>query len=336
MNSMSGGTRRAALVAAVGLVGTGAVATIASARSSASIGTGVVLIDTQLGYQSGAAAGTGMVLTSSGTVLTNNHVIARATSIRVSIPGTGRSYPAHVVGYAMTRDVAVIKLDGASNLKTVSPSGAKVTLNQRVTAVGNAGGRGVLSTASGRVTGTGRSITAGDDSGSSERLTDLIETNAGVEPGDSGGPLLDSASGKVVGMTTAASSGGGGYGYTQTSASDAYAIPIGNALNLAQAILSGKSSAIVHIGDTAFLGVSVSDADGGAGIVSTVSGGPADSAGLGAGDVVTSLNGRAVRSASQPTTVMLSQKAGARVSVTYLDQLGSHTTTVRLGSGPAQ
>jgi S1-C subfamily serine protease len=333
MNPINRATRRYVVIVLSGFVGAGAVATIASARDNASVGTGVVLITTRLGYQGGAAAGTGMVLTSSGEVLTNNHVIAHSTSIRVSIPGTSHSYSAHVVGYAVSQDVAVIQLDGASNLKTVSTAaGAKVSLGQKVSAVGNAGGRGVLSTATGSVTGTGRSIVAGDDQGGAERLTGLIETDAGVEPGDSGGPLLNS-SGKVIGMVTAASSG---YGYRQEAANDAYAIPISRALRLATQMAAGKSSSTVHIGTTAFLGVSVGSGDGGATIADVVSDGPAADAGLQRGDVIVAVNGKAVGSASGLTTVMLGQKAGSRVSVTYLDGSGRHSVTVKLGSGPPQ
>jgi S1-C subfamily serine protease len=331
MNPITNATRRYVAIVVAGFVGAGAVASIASARDTASVGTGVVTINTRLGYQSGAAAGTGMVLTSSGEVLTNNHVIAHSTSIRVSIPGTGKSYAAHVVGYAVSQDVAVIQLEGASNLKTISASTAKVSIGQRVTAVGNAGGRGI-SSVDGQITGTGRSIVAGDESGGSERLTGLLETNAGVEPGDSGGPLLNS-SGKVIGMTTAASTG---YGYRDTAANDAYAIPIGRALQLAQQMVEGKSSSVVHIGPTAFLGVSVASGDGGAAIADTVNGGPAADAGLQEGDVIVAVNGRTVRSASGLTTVMLSLKPGTKVSVAYLDQVGRHTVSVTLESGPPQ
>jgi S1-C subfamily serine protease len=331
MNPISHATRRYVAIVVAGFVGAGAVATIASARDTASIGTGVVTITTRLGYQGGAAAGTGMVLTSSGQVLTNNHVIAHSTSIRVSIPGTGRSYAAHVVGYAVSQDVAVIQLDGASNLKTISTSTAKVSIGQRITAIGNAGGRGI-SSVTGQITGTGRSIVAGDESGGAERLTGLLETNAGVQPGDSGGPLVN-GSGKVIGMVTAASTG---YGYRDTAANDAYAIPIAHALQLARQMVQGESSSTVHIGPTAFLGVSVSSGDGGATIAALVNGGPADDAGLQEGDVIVGVNGRSVGSASSLTTVMLRLKPGTKASVAYLDQLGRHTVSVSLGSGPPQ
>src|SRR4051812_2680942 len=83
-------------------------AAYAATRTAPSIGTGVVVIETQLGYQQASAAGTGMVLTSSGRILTNNHVIAGATTIRVVVPNTRRSYTARVVGYSTAADVAVL------------------------------------------------------------------------------------------------------------------------------------------------------------------------------------------------------------------------------------
>ena len=342
---------RALLLVAAAVVAAGAGARLAFARdTTAPIGTGIVVIDTNLAYQDGAAAGTGMVLTSSGEILTNNHVIAGATTIRVVVPDTGRSYSAQVVGYDRAHDVAVLELQHASNLKTVSTAASsKLTTGSRVTAVGNAGGSGSLTSASGTITGLGKRITASDDLGSSETLTGLIETNAGVQPGDSGGPLLDE-SGHVIGMDTAASTSSG---FQVVNASDAYAIPIGAALAIAQQIESGKATATVHIGATAFLGVEVESVDAarygsryggfgsgtnsGALIAGVVSGGPADSAGLTAGDVITAVGGRTISTPVVVTKVIMAKKPGQKVSVKYVDQDGvTHTTTVKLGSGPAQ
>jgi S1-C subfamily serine protease len=338
-------SKRLVLLVALGLVIASVATGIALARATTKpIGTGVVVIDTNLAYQGGAAAGTGMVLTSSGEVLTNNHVISGATTIKVVVPKTGKSYTARVVGYDKSADVAVLQLQGASNLKTISVSSAKVAVGAKVTAVGNAGGTGSITTASGTVTGLGRSITASDEQGSSEQLAGLIETNAGVQPGDSGGPLVNSH-GQVVGMDTAASTG---FGYQSISATDAYAIPIAKALALAHTISSGKASATVHIGATAFLGVQVESLDAagfgfgtasgsGALVAGVVSGGPAASAGLAAGDVITSIDGRTVSSPTTISTVVLAKKPGAKIKVTYVDQSGtSQTTTVTLGTGPAQ
>jgi len=329
---------RLLLVALLAIVAAAAVAKIALARESASLGTGVVTITTRLAYQGGRAAGTGMVITPSGEVLTNNHVIAGATSVRVSVPGTARSYAAIVVGYDVRDDVALLRLLRASNLRTVSTTSANLSLGQRVTAVGNAGGSGALSSASGRITGLGRTITARDDQGGSETLRGLIETNAGVVAGDSGGPLLD-ANGKVVGMVTAASTTGT-FGFPQnTPASDAYAVPVARALRIADAIAAGRSSTAVHVGPTAFLGVQLGSLDNGAAgalIVRVVPGGAADAAGLVAGDVITRVAGRAVTSPGQVAALVRAKKPGARIAIRYLGQAGAHTATVRLGTGPPQ
>ena len=341
--------RRVVFLVVVGLVVASVGAGIALARGTATpIGTGVVVINTNLAYQGSAAAGTGMVLTSSGEVLTNNHVIAGATTIKVVVPKTGHSYTARVLGYARSADVALLQLQGADNLKTVSISSARPSVGATVTALGNARGAGRIASATGRVTGVGKTITASDEQGGAEQLTGLIETNAGLEPGDSGGPLVNSR-GQVVGMNTAASSG---FGFQDVSATDAYAIPIAKALTIAHAITSGKASATVHIGATAFLGVQVQSVDtsdygygyGGSGesasgalIAGVVSGGPAASAGLAAGDVITAINGRAVSSPAVISAFVLTKKPGSKITVAWVDQFGAnHTAGVTLGTGPAQ
>ena len=338
--------RRVALLVVVGALVASVGAGIALARGTATpIGTGVVVIDTNLGYQGGTAAGTGMVLTSSGEVLTNNHVISGATTIKVVVPKTGHSYTARVVGYDRAADVALLQLRGVSNLKTVSISSTKLSVGTTVTALGNAGGNGSIASATGKVTGLGKSITASTDTGSSEKLTGLIETNAAVQPGDSGGPLVNSK-GQVVGMDTAASSSR--FGFQGISATDAYAIPLSKALTVAQAISSGKASATVHIGATAFLGIEVesvvtpgygdgSGSTSGALIAGVMSGGPAASAGLAAGDVITAINGHAISSPSAISALVLTKKPGMKIRVAYVDPSGvSHTASVTLGSGPAQ
>jgi S1-C subfamily serine protease len=338
------------LLVVVGIAALGAGTGVALAgRDAAPIGQGVVVIETNLAYQNAAAAGTGIVLTSSGEVLTNNHVIAGATTVKVVIPNTGKTYTARVTGYSRTADVAVLQLQNASNLKTLPVDTAALTVGQAVHALGNAGGTGTLSTASGTITGLGKSITASDDQGGSEQLTGLIETNAGVVAGDSGGPLLDSA-GRIVGMDVAASVSAG---YQMVAGNDAYAIPIGKAVTIAKQIESGKASATVHVGATAFLGVQVQSAiSGGYGpypgygsssttagalIADVVTGGPAASAGLAPGDVITAINGQTISSPTAISSIVLKLKPGAKVNVTYLDQSGtSQSVTVTLGSGPPQ
>jgi S1-C subfamily serine protease len=326
--------RRRVHITLIALVTIAVAASVAFGRSTTKpSGTGIVVIDTNLAYQGGAAAGTGMVLTSSGEILTNNHVIKGATSIRVVLPGTGRHYTATVVGYDPTHDVAVLQATGASNLKTVSlGNSSTLKLGQRVTAIGNAGGTGRLTFASGTIISRSRSISVSDDEGGSEHLSQLIETSAHLQPGDSGGPL-ETTTGKVIAMDTAASAGSG---FQQMSAGPGFAIAINRALTIVKQIESSKSSASVHIGGTAFLGVSVGPGPG-ALIEGVMQGGAADAAGLTAGDTITSIDGHTVASPSRLTTLLLTRQPGDQVSVGYTDQFGtSHTATVTLGSGPPQ
>jgi S1-C subfamily serine protease len=307
----------------------------------------VVDIVSNLGTQGAQSAGTGIVLTSSGEVLTNNHVVDGATAIRVTDVGNGRTYTATVTGYDPTGDVAVLKLSGASGLKTATiGDSSSVKTGQKVVALGNAGGRGGLpSVAAGQVTGLGQAITAQDEgSGSSERLTGMIRTNANIQPGDSGGPLLNTA-GQVVGMDTAAST-------SQTQAGSgteqAFAIPISRALSIASQITAGTASATVHVGPTAFLGVEVSSqASGqeglpgsatgnGAPVIGTVQGGAAANAGISAGDTIVSLGGATINSPTDVRNALTTRHPGDSVSVTWLDQSGqSHSAKVVLGTGPA-
>src|SRR6185295_15553813 len=137
----------------------GATALTAS-QIAAKVNPGVVDVVDTLGYQGGKAAGTGMVLTSSGEVLTNNHVIDGATSIKATDIGNGRTYTAKVVGYSKTKDVAVLKLVGASGLDTVTLSSKAAQVGDKVAALGNALGKGgAPSVVTGKVTGLGKTIT---------------------------------------------------------------------------------------------------------------------------------------------------------------------------------
>ncbi len=311
--------------------GTGSSATTTAAgTATADQLVGVVDITTVLGYQDAEAAGTGMILTSDGEVLTNNHVIEGATSITVTVLSTGQSYPATVVGTAPTEDVAVLQLAGAAGLDTVqADDDGGAAVGDAVTAVGNAGGDPTsTSAAAGTVTSLDQSITATDETGSdTEQLTGLIETNADVQAGDSGGPLFD-AEGEVVGMDTAASTGG---------AVQSYAIPIDTALDLAEQITAGVDDETVHQGLPAFLGVSVRTAvSGGAAVAGVVPDGPAAAAGLATGDVITAVGGTTVTSPGDLTSALSSYDPGDQVTVTWIDTTGTgHSATVTLAAGPA-
>jgi S1-C subfamily serine protease len=304
---------------------------------AAKVDPGLVDVNVTLSYQQESAAGTGQVLTSSGEVLTNNHVVDEATSISVTDIGNGRTYSASVVGYDRTGDLAVIQLHGASGLATVSiGDSSKVAVGQSIVAIGNAGGvGGTPSVAPGTVTTLNQSITASDDGGgNSEQLTGLIEVNANVQPGDSGGPLVTTA-GDVVGIDTAAAQSLSGF----SAQGDGYAIPINTAIAIAKQIEAGKASSTVHIGATAFLGVEVEapdDGGSGAQVVTVAPGSPASSSGLATGDVITSVGGQTVGTVTSLATIMAGHSPGDSVVVQWVDPEGNQqSATVRLGSGPA-
>jgi S1-C subfamily serine protease len=217
---------------------------------------GVVDITSTLQYSAETAEGTGMVLNSNGLVLTNNHVINEATSIKATLVTTGKTYPARVVGYDVTDDVALLQLQGASNLKTVSVGNSnQATLGTQVLAIGNAQGQGGAPTvAPGIINATNRTITAGDQgSGTTETLHGMLQTSAQIQPGDSGGPLANAAA-KVIGMDTAASTGDS---ESSTTTTMGYAIPINKALSIARQIAAGHGSSTIQIGLPGFLGVLV-------------------------------------------------------------------------------
>jgi len=317
---------------------------------------GVVDINSQLKYEDGAAAGTGMVLSSNGLVLTNNHVVDGSTGLHATLVSSGKTYTAQVLGVDPVDDVALIKLVGASGLKTVSVGdSAKVTLGTSVVALGNVAGRGGPPTVtSGTITALNRTITA-SDSGSganSETLHGMLQTNAPIAAGDSGGPLANAA-GQVIGMDTAANSQSlGGPGTNQ-----GFAIPINRALSIARQIAGGKAGAHILLGQSGFMGIgvdSISDAQqclaqsgvgpnyqvpakSGALICSVYPGTPAAKAGLAAGDVITSVNGQAVSTANGLTTIMRKYKPGNTISLGYLTaNTSSHTSSLTLIAGPAK
>jgi S1-C subfamily serine protease len=323
---------------------TGSGAPANASAIAAAISPCLVDVNTQITAAGVEGAGTGMVLTPNGTILTNNHVIESANRISVTDIGNGKVYQANVVGYDRTQDVAVLQLVNASGLQTCAiGDSSKVHVGDGVVAVGNAGGQGgAPSFAGGSVTALDQTITASDEvDGSSEQLTGLIQTNAGIVAGDSGGPLVSSDS-KIVGMDTAAS---GGFQFS-SSGTQGYSIPINQALSIAHQITGGNASSTIHIGPTAFLGVGVrapssvfggSSGTAGAQIVQLVPGGPAEQGGLVVGDVITNLDGHPVNSPQGLTSVMINEKPGNAVSLSYVDTSGQqHTIRVVLGSGPPQ
>jgi S1-C subfamily serine protease len=308
----------------------------ATTSSTQSAKTGVVTVKVRLATGV-AGAGTGIVLTSSGEVLTNNHVIRGARTIRVTVPSTGRTYSATVEGYSVARDVALLDLQGAQGLTTaIFGDSGDVRTGDGIVTVGNAGGTG-LTVKNGRVVRLDRSITVRGEDGTPARLSDLIETNAPLRPGDSGGPLL--LDGEVVGMNAAASTTLS----SSTTGGEGYAIPIDTVLRIARQVEAGRVSANVHVGPTAFLGVSLASATGfegnatGAIVQGVSASSPAARAGIGSGDVITAVAGRRVRTAAALRALIVRLVPGQVVRVTWVDPFAGRTSArVRLAAGPPQ
>jgi S1-C subfamily serine protease len=216
---------------------------------------GMVDITATLRYTGQVFEGTGMVLASSGLVLTNNHVVDGSTGLTATVVTTGRKYHAQIVGTDATDDIALLKLTGVSGLKTVQVGdSSKVTLGSQVVALGNAGGAGGTPTVtSGSITALHRTITASDaGSGASETLHNMLQTNAQIAEGDSGGPLANAA-GQVIGMDTAANT----QSFSPQGSNEGFAIPINHALAIAHQIAAGHGSASIRIGQPAFMGIAV-------------------------------------------------------------------------------
>jgi len=293
---------------------------------------GVVTIVSDLYYSGNAeAAGTGIVLTSDGRILTNNHVIAGSTTIKVTVESTGKTYTASVVGSDTKDDIAVLQLDNASGLATATTdTSSTVAAGDTATSIGNAEGTGNLVAAAGTVTALDQSITVGNEStGASESLTGLIEVNADVVSGDSGGPLVDS-DGEVIGIVTAASSG--------SADVTGYAIPITTALSIATQITNGDESGNITIGLPAFFGIEIATTQGDTGVTvgSAIDSTPAAKAGIVKGDVITAVDGASVSTAEELSTKIAAHEPGDSVKISYTTASGKdHTVTVTLTEGPA-
>jgi S1-C subfamily serine protease len=361
---------------------------------AAKVDPGVVDIDALIAYSGGTSSeGTGMVISKAGLILTNNHVIDGSDSIhvRAAVAHGGKEYTATVVGYDSAHDVALLKISDSAALKPVSVgNSSQVKLGTPVVALGNAEGQGGLPrAAAGIINSLSKTISPTDEStGATETLHNMLQTDADVVSGDSGGPLANGA-GQVIGMTTANAS-------SSQSASSVlgYAIPINTALIVAHQIAAGQASSSVQIGLPGFLGVLVPESNssspaqqaaqqrqqerqsgstgtGPAGtgpsgsgdgssscvldnsdtsvpdLIAPVSSGalvdgvlcgtPAAKAALVSGDVITSVDGRAVTDPASLTQSVSDLHPGARVKLGWETPAGQHRTgTVTLGEAPAK
>jgi S1-C subfamily serine protease len=325
------------------------VAAVAAAADPAVVDVNTVVDALEGG---GSGAGTGMVVSPGGLVVTNNHVVQGADTVTVVVSGHG-SHPASVIGADPSADIAVLKVSGLSALPTVKfGDSSAVTVGLPVVAIGNALGLGGSPTVTqGIISATGRTITASDETGSnSETLHGLLQTDAPIAPGNSGGPLVDAAT-KVIGMDTAAASAG------TAGASLGFAIPANTVLAIAGEIEAHKDLPGLVYGRQAFLGVEVVDSSEAGGvnfgfgpglnpIASTPNGTPgvviaavdpgtaAATAGLVSGDVITAVDGQATATTSALSKAIEAKKPGQVLTLKLATQAGTQTVKVRLGQGP--
>lgn len=334
-----------------------------AAQIAARVDPAVVNINTALDplEGGGSAAGTGMIASPDGEIITNNHVVQGADTVTVTVAGHGR-IPAHVIGTDPAADIAVLKINGLSELPTVAfGDSSHLTVGTSVVAIGNALGLGGNPTVTtGIISALGRTITATDQTGSNpETLRGLIQTDAPIAPGNSGGPLVD-ARGKVIGMDTAAASSG------TAGASLGFAIPSDTVKAIASEITRHQPLPGLVYGRAPFLGIEVVDSSQigsgvnpygpfgnpfgfgfGFGPIANTPGGtqgvvvsavdpasPAESAGIQPGDVITQVDGKATTSTTSLSKAIDEHKPGQAVTLTISTAAGAQTVTVKLAAGP--
>ena len=288
--------------------------------------------------------GTGMIITTTGEVLTNNHVISGATAITVTLYGQTNALPASLVGADPSSDVALLKLNSPPpSLQAVTfGDSTKLQVGDAVIAIGNALGlsAGTPTVTQGIISALGRTVQAGDTGGGqSETLQNMIQTDAAINSGNSGGPLVDSA-GQVIGMNTAVASSSSGNAPAQNIG---FAIPSSNLQGLLGTLRTGGTTGAAK----AYLGVEVTDEtpqqqqayglfpSRGALVVLVVGGSPAQNAGLRQGDVIVSFNGRAVNAAQDLTNAVQSSSPGKTVQVALYRAQQRITVSAKLATAPA-
>ena len=286
-------------------------------------------------------AGTGIVLTPDGLVLTNHHVVSGADEITAISAATGLSYDVAVNGYDRVHDIAVVQLGSARDLPVATIADTEVPrVGSAVTAFGNSDGGGVVLATPGTIVATGRNVLVRDSiDGSRHRLTGMLQSDVAIRPGDSGGPLVD-AFGAVVGVNTA---GAVAEDPADTvPAPEAYAVPISAAMQIVDQIRSGTGGGTVHVGPTPLLGVTVTTVreDGqnrGAEVLWVSFDSPADAAGLDVGDVITSFDGKPVGSNNDLETLLTARHPGDTVEIGWQDKTGAaQTARITVESGPVR
>jgi len=304
------------------------------------VGPSVVSIVTQTRSSSpyagsGEAAGTGIIVSKDGYVMTNNHVLEGASSASV-VSSDGELYEdVEIVGRDPLNDIAFLKITADKEFTPAAiGNSATIRTGQQVVAIGNALGQYSNTVTSGIVSGTGRPITAASGNGDTESLTDLIQTDASINPGNSGGPLVN-MSGQVIGINTAIVEDANGIGF---------AIPI----NATKGILAG----VLETGEVsrAYLGVNYLtitpdvareydlNVNSGAYVHATGStspvapGSPAEKAGLEDGDIIIKINNETVGTDGSLSSILGEYRPGDKITITYLRDGKEQTTSTTLST----
>ena len=282
------------------------------------------------------AAGTGMIVSSDGYVLTNKHVIEGASAVQIVLDDGTAYSDVEIVGADPLNDVAFLKIKDAKNLPTVTLGDSKtVTAGQQVIAIGNALGQYQNTITSGVISGTGRSLTAtSSDYSTSETLTDMIQTDAAINSGNSGGPLVNAA-GEVIGINTATSAGADGIGF---------AIPISSVKGLLNNIIKNGKAERAYIG-VYYVTITPDVAaaydlpvTAGAYLYSAsqysavVAGGPAAKAGLKEKDIITKINGISLGRAGSVSSIIGEYMPGDTIQLTFLRDGKEKTVKLTLTS----
>ncbi len=314
-------------------------------RLASKITPSLVDVETEIGNLGIGGAGSGIVLSAAGEVLTNNHVINQATTVEVVTKGNQKRYSARVVGYDRNHDVALLQIQNPGRLfpAAIGDSTA-VRIGEPILGIGNAGGAGGKPIrAPGKINNIGRSISTSDElTGSTEQLKGLIEILADIRPGDSGGPLVNEA-GQVIGVNTAAS-----VNYkTSVPNGTGYAIPINDAMQIVTVIRGGRSTDEVHVGPTGIIGIAVAGPalgpDGhispsskpGATVTAVGYGSPGEDAGLQRGDTIVAVDGTPIDSPTRLTAITGRRRPGDRMVLEVVNQAGQHrNAAVVLDDGP--
>ena len=278
---------------------------------------GVVLIAAE--GPSVSSAGTGIVLTADGLIMTNYPVVRSSDTIRVTVASTGRTMTARMVGRDAKRDVALLRVSTRVALEPVTIDTDEVRIADTVFVSGNANGQGFVSTTKGNVMELNQfvRVKGSGPNDPEEDLEGVIQSSADAYPGDSGGPTFD-ADAEVLGMTTA--------GTTGTSDRSSFAIPIATALQVVDQIKAGDESGTVVIGPKSYLGIVVSDTTSrdGVHLTQVLDGSPAARAGLRPGDVLTGIHGHSPKTRGQLSDVLDMLEPGSQVDVEWLRSGGIH------------